>query len=391
MKDLIEGIVISELSYGETSKIINILTKDYGIIGCIAKGAKTLKSNLRSSTTKLTYGYFSMNYKKDKLSILNSVDVINPFNNIKKDITKISYATYLVELAEQVVKQNNNPKIYEFLIASLTKINENFNPNIITNILELKYLEYLGVLPRLDCCQICGNKTNIATLSSTRGGFICYNCLTNDKIVSEKTIKLIRMFYYVDISKIEKLDISSNIIKEIDEFLNEYYDKYTGLYLKSKKFLKNLIKVGWFMKEYIYIICPFTALIICQLLKFLIESIKYKKINIERLFNGSGGMPSTHTTFATSLTMIIGYKIGFNTPIFAVCLIFTLITSYDALGVRYESGKQASAINMLVDKVDKEKRIQGFKKLKEQLGHEPLEVFVGMFLGTFIASIFNLM
>ena len=145
------------------------------------------------------------------------------------------------------------------------------------------------------------------------------------------------------------------------------------------------------MKEYIYIICPFTALIICQLLKFLIESIKYKKINIERLFNGSGGMPSTHTTFATSLTMIIGYKIGFNTPIFAVCLIFTLITSYDALGVRYESGKQASAINMLVDKVDREKRIQGFKKLKEQLGHEPLEVFVGMFLGTFIASIFNLM
>lgn len=242
MKSLIEGIIISELSYGETSKIINILTKEYGIIGCIAKGAKTLKSNLRTTTTKMTYGYFAMNYKKDKLSILSSVDIINPFNNIKKDINKVSYATYIIELASQVIKQNNNPKIYELLIASLNKINDNFNPLVITNILELKYLDYLGVMPMLDCCAICGNQTSIATISSSRGGFICKNCLTNDYLVDEKTIKLIRMFYYVDILKIEKLDIKEELVNEINHFLNDYYDKYTGLYLKSKSFLKNLIE-----------------------------------------------------------------------------------------------------------------------------------------------------
>ena len=64
--NIVEGIVISETSYGETSKIINILTKD-GIIGCMAKGAKGLKSNLRSVTTKLTYGRFIINKKEDKL------------------------------------------------------------------------------------------------------------------------------------------------------------------------------------------------------------------------------------------------------------------------------------------------------------------------------------
>lgn len=144
------------------------------------------------------------------------------------------------------------------------------------------------------------------------------------------------------------------------------------------------------MQKYIYIICPITALIICQILKFLIESIKYKKINIERLFNGSGGMPSTHTTFSTSLTMIIGYRLGFDSPIFAVSLIFTLITSYDALGVRYESGKQATAINLLFEKFSKEKALKGFKKLKEQLGHEPLEVFVGILLGIIVAYLFNI-
>ena len=137
--------------------------------------------------------------------------------------------------------------------------------------------------------------------------------------------------------------------------------------------------------KYIYLICPIIALIICQLLKFTIESIKNKKLDFERLFNGSGGMPSTHTTFSSSLTMLIGYKLGMDSPIFAVSLIFTLITSYDALGIRYESGKQAEAINYLLNgKI-------GFQKLKEKLGHKPLEVFVGLLLGTFVAFVFNFM
>ena len=83
-------------------------------------------------------------------------------------------------------------------------------------------------------------------------------------------------------------------------------------------------------------------------IKFILESIKCHKLVWGRLFNGSGGMPSSHTTFSSSLAMLIGYKLGFDTPIFAVALIFTFITSYDALGIRYESGKQAIAINYLL-------------------------------------------
>ena len=71
----------------------------------------------------------------------------------------------------------------------------------------------------------------------------CQKCLENDKIVHPKTIKLIRMFYYVDISKIDKIEISDNIKNEINEFVDDYYDRYSGLYLKSKQFLKNITKV----------------------------------------------------------------------------------------------------------------------------------------------------
>ena len=243
MKEKIEGIVISETPYSETSKIINILTKD-GIVGCMAKGAKNIKSNLRIGTNKITKAEFIILNKKDKLSTLTSVDVLSDYRNIKKDITKISYATYIIELTTQVMKHNQSEEIYNLLISALDKINDDFDALTITNILELKYLEYLGVMPIIDSCSSCGSKTNIVTLSSSRGGYVCKNCHKNERIVSEKTIKLIRMFYYVDINKISKLDISSKSKMEISDFLDEYYDRYTGLFLKSKILLKNINKVS---------------------------------------------------------------------------------------------------------------------------------------------------
>ena len=237
----VEGIVISEVNYGETSKILNVLTKEYGIIGIISKGCRSLKSPLRSTSSKLTFAKFIIYYKKEKLSILKEVNVINSFKNLKKDITKISYAAYLLELSEQAFKHNNSLDILTLLIDALVKIDEGYDPLVIMNILELKYLEYLGVLPVLDGCSICGAKTNIVTLSGNSGGYICKNCLTTEKIVKEKTIKLVRMFYYVDIKKIDKLEISEEIKREVNNFLENYYDRYTGLYLKSKSFLKDVI------------------------------------------------------------------------------------------------------------------------------------------------------
>lgn len=247
MIENIEGIVISEQDFSETSKIINVLTKDRGIIGIMCKGAKTMKSPFRSTTEKLVFGNFNLYYKKDKLSTLISVDIINNFKNIRKDIEKISYANFLLELASQVTKQSYNNKIYGLLIDGLIKIDENFDPLIITNIIELKYLDYLGVMPVVDRCSLCGSTTSIATLSASKGGYICNNCLTTEKLVSEKTIKLIRMFYYVDLGKITKMNINPLSRLEINSFLDEYYEQYTGLYLKSKSFINDLKKIS--MKE----------------------------------------------------------------------------------------------------------------------------------------------
>ncbi len=237
----VEGIIVTETNYGETSKIVNIITKD-GIIGIMAKGARTLKSPLRSFVQKLNYGKFQIYYKKDKLSLLKSVDIIDNLSNIKTDIILIGYMTYISDLVYQTMKQNYNEEIYNLYINAVLKINEGLNPKIITNILEIKMLDYLGVGINFDACIKCGSNKNILTINGDEGGYICKNCYNNEIIYSNKTLQMLRMYYLVELSSISELKISDEVVNNINSFMKLYYDRYTGLYLKSKTFLEEITK-----------------------------------------------------------------------------------------------------------------------------------------------------
>lgn len=234
----VEGIIVREIPYGETSKIIHVYTIE-GIISIMCKGAKSLKSPFRATTLKFTYGKFNIYYKENKLSTLSSVDIINPLSKIKNDLVLLSYLNYMTELTTQVLKQTTD-NLYEDFINAILKIELGLDPLVIANILEIKYLDNLGVGLNLDSCVSCGSKVNIITIDGDRGGYICSNCYQNEMIVDKKTIELLRMYYYVDIKSISKLKISDKVKNEINHFLNVYYDRYTGLYLKSKDFFKKL-------------------------------------------------------------------------------------------------------------------------------------------------------
>lgn len=235
----LEGFILSEMPYGETSKIINVLTKEKGLISIMCKGAKSMKSILRASTQVFTYGTFSVYYKEDKLSTLSSVDIINPLKNIRADLLKISYITYISELTTQVVKQTPE-NVFEMFIDIVLKIESGLDPVILTNILELKYLPLLGVGLNLDSCIKCGNKTNIVTVDASYGGLICKDCFQNEIIVDKKIIQLLRMYYYVDIKSITSINVKDEYKKVINHFISDYYDSFTGLYVYSKKFLEQL-------------------------------------------------------------------------------------------------------------------------------------------------------
>ena len=146
---------------------------------------------------------------------------------------KISISITIIEVYNDI--------IYNLLINTLYKINDGLNPMVMTNILELKYLDYLGVGFSFNNCCKCGKSSNIITIDPDEGGYICKNCYTNEIIYDSKTLKMLRMYYLVNIESISELKIKDDIIKNINYFVNTYYDRYTGLYLKSKKFLNELI------------------------------------------------------------------------------------------------------------------------------------------------------
>ena len=94
----VEGIVLSETNYSESSKILNVLTPKYGLLGIMSKGCRNMKSKLRGVSRKLIYGTFHIYYKENGLSTLIEVDINNSYNNILTNLDNITFATYLLEL-----------------------------------------------------------------------------------------------------------------------------------------------------------------------------------------------------------------------------------------------------------------------------------------------------
>ena len=126
----------------------------------------------------------------------------------------------------------------------------------------------------------------------------------------------------------------------------------------------------------------------CFLAQFIkIFTGKEKFIQFSRLFT-SGGMPSSHSSFVTSLATLVGIERGFNSTDFAIVTVFALIIMYDASGVRRAVGKQAELLNQIVDDFFHGKFDQ-HEKLKELVGHTPKEVLLGALLGIFIGIIMS--
>ena len=136
-----------------------------------------------------------------------------------------------------------------------------------------------------------------------------------------------------------------------------------------------------------FLITGMASWLVAQVTKTVIHAIINKKIVLERLF-GDGGMPSGHSATVTSLATISALTFGFDSFQFAVTMLLAIIVCHDAMGVRLETGKQAVMLNELVKAFeDLSKEDLPEVKLKEFVGHTPLQVLAGALLGIFIATL----
>jgi acid phosphatase family membrane protein YuiD len=151
--------------------------------------------------------------------------------------------------------------------------------------------------------------------------------------------------------------------------------------LRRGLFLNNFGKI---LDNKVLIAC-LVAWLIAQVLKIALTFYSSKKIDLTR-FVGSGGMPSSHTSFVMALSTSIGRLNGWNSPLFAISICFAFVVMYDAAGVRRAAGNQAKILNIIIEDLAHNKPLEN-EKLKELIGHTPKEVLAGAILGILVGNV----
>lgn len=239
----VEGIVIRTMDYGETNKIVNLLTREMGKIGVMARGAKKPQSRLTSVSQMFIYGHFLVQMGSG-LGQLQQGEIINSFRGLREDLEKSAYSAYIVELTDKLTEEKKtNPFLFELLYQTLNYINEGMDLEILTYIYEMKMLNIAGIYPKLDGCVNCSNTKGKFAFSIREGGFICHRCFHIDPNliqITPATLKLLRLFYYFNLDRLGKISVKDTTKKELKTVITSLYDEYSGLNLKSKRFLSQL-------------------------------------------------------------------------------------------------------------------------------------------------------
>lgn len=143
-----------------------------------------------------------------------------------------------------------------------------------------------------------------------------------------------------------------------------------------------------FLAHYPELITCIVSWLASSILKIPVFFFMHRKLNIKLAF-GTGGMPSSHSATMTGTTLAIGLFSGFDHPAFAIAVAISMIVIYDAAGVRREAGFHAEALNRMLEDwfVIAKTPTAEQKKLKEMLGHTPIEVMGGVLTGLVTALI----
>lgn len=141
-----------------------------------------------------------------------------------------------------------------------------------------------------------------------------------------------------------------------------------------------LVKADILNTGYEVLFTGLSGAFIAQVLKFLLHLIVKKKVDFKQ-FTTTGGMPSSHSAGVVGIASSVGFITGFNSVSFSIAMGYALVVMYDAAGLRRASGKMAACLNRIMDDFYKHDVQSVGGKLKELLGHTPIEVFAGALLG----------
>ena len=225
----VNGIIIAENNMGDFDKMLTILTPNLGKIGCSAKGARRPKSLLLAGTQFLCFGEYML-FKSGDTYTMNSCETIEMFYNIRTDLDKLTYASYITKIINDVITENQNCfNTLKLFLNTLYMISEtDKNLDFITSIFKLRVLKILGFMPNVYECVCCKTQENITHFSIKNDGFKCSSCSKQDTgaiEMSDATKNAIIYILKADPKKIFSFDLSERCRKELEIISSIYLNE----------------------------------------------------------------------------------------------------------------------------------------------------------------------
>lgn len=241
MLQKVTGIVIRTVNYGESNKVVTLFTEELGKVAVMARGAKKPGSRLHASSQPFVEAVYIFPASRG-LGQLKSSDVVTSYPEIRKDVERMAYAVYLLELVDKTVEDRvPNRSLYRILNDALQALNAGMDPEIITHHFELRILYLLGVAPVLTGCVRCNDVTNPMFFSVTSGGFLCSRHQEAGSIqMSERLAKLLYLLSRHDLAEFSNVPLTKETRLLLRQLFDAYMDSYSGLNLKTKRVLDQM-------------------------------------------------------------------------------------------------------------------------------------------------------
>lgn len=225
----VNGIIIAENNMGDFDKMLTILTPNLGKIGCSAKGSRRPKSLLLSGTQFLCFGEYML-FKGSETYTMNSCETIEMFYNIRTDLDKLTYASYITKIINDVTTENQNSfNTLKLFLNTLYMISEtDKNLDFITSVFKMRILKILGFAPNITECVSCKIKDNLKYFSIRDNGCKCMACSKQDTSCIEMNDATRNAIYYImkaDPKKIFSFELAENCMKELELISNIYLNE----------------------------------------------------------------------------------------------------------------------------------------------------------------------
>lgn len=240
----VEGLVLSSRRHRERDYLVKIFTREYGKLMFFVRGTKNPNNKLRQAIQPFAHGTFISDIRQEGLCFLRDAKDIAPYSDVQLDIFKNAYATYTLGLVDAALEDRiPDPALFQQLLLGLSMMNEGYDPEIIMNIFEVRFLRLFGVMPELRGCVVCGCTDGIFDYSSKFHGLLCPDHFHEDERrlhVNPRAIHFIRLFSVVSLEKIENVSVKAETKREIRNVIDLLYDELVGIKLKSKRFIDNM-------------------------------------------------------------------------------------------------------------------------------------------------------